>query len=109
MVNDEVPWNMDIHSICDILSLHKHGQVQKWLASHPKFHVHFTPTHASWLNQVELWFSILDKKVIYRDEFPDKEDHSGKIVGPDFFLSYHYNSNKLAITLFRIESHFFQG
>lgn len=80
MINDEVPWNMDIHIICDNLSVHKHEQVRKWLISHPIFHIHFTPTHASWLNQVELWFNILQRKVIDRGEFPDKEDLSGKIV-----------------------------
>jgi len=80
MINDEVPWNVDIHLICDNLSVHRHEQVQKWLSAHPKFHMHFTPTHASWLNQVELWFNILQRKVMDRGEFPDKENLSDKIM-----------------------------
>lgn len=69
-----------------------HSSPQTWTGTEmagfpPKFHVHFTPTHALWLNQVELWFNLLHKKVIDRDEFPDNEDYSGKIVGSDFSLS----------------------
>ena len=54
----------------DNLSAHKHEAVQRWLKRYPRVHLHFTPTHASWLNQVELWFSIHSRKVIRRGVFP---------------------------------------
>jgi len=60
----------ELHLIVDNLSAHKHENVQRWLRRHPRLHLHFTPTHASWLNQVELWFSILSRKVIRRGVFP---------------------------------------
>lgn len=60
----------ELHLIVDNLRVHKHETVQRWLRRHPRVHLHFTPTHASWLNQVELWFSILSRKVIRRGIFP---------------------------------------
>lgn len=60
----------DLHLVVDNLSAHKHQTVQRWLRRHPLVHFHFTPTHASWLNQVEIWFSILSRKVIRRGVFP---------------------------------------
>lgn len=56
--------NVELHLIMDNLSVHKNKQVQQWLAGKRKFHVHFTPTYASWLNQIETWFSILTRKVL---------------------------------------------
>lgn len=52
------PNNMELHVILDNLSTHKPKE-DRWLARHPNVHFHFTPTHASWLNQIEVWFSIL--------------------------------------------------
>lgn len=60
----------ELHLIVDNLSAHKHERVQRWLRRHPRVHLHFTPTHASWLNQVEIWFSILSRKVVRRGVFP---------------------------------------
>lgn len=60
----------ELHLIVDNLSAHKHEHVNRWLRRHPRFHLHFTPTHASWLNQVEIWFSILSRRVIRRGIFP---------------------------------------
>jgi transposase len=48
---------------------HKHPEVQAWLAHHPRFHLHFTPTSSSWLNQVEPWFSLVHRKAIHRGVF----------------------------------------
>lgn len=62
--------HQELHLIVDNLSAHKHENVNRWLRRHPHIHLHFTPTHASWLNQVELWFSILSRKVIRRGVFP---------------------------------------
>jgi len=56
--------NVQIHIIMDNLSTHKNKQVTQWLAKKRKFHVHFTPTYSSWLNQIEIWFSIMSRKIL---------------------------------------------
>jgi transposase-like protein/transposase len=58
-----------VHIILDNVSTHKTPDVQRWLAGHKRFHFHFTPTSASWLNQVETWFSILTRQAIRRGSF----------------------------------------
>jgi transposase len=60
---------LDIHIICDNYATHKHAKVRRWLARHPRFHVHFTPTSSSWLNLVERWFRDLTQKCIRRGSF----------------------------------------
>lgn len=60
-----------IHLICDNLSVHKGKQVQAWLHKHPRFRMHFTPVHCSWMNQVEQWFSILQRKRLAAPNFAD--------------------------------------
>jgi transposase len=61
-----VPAALDLHLILDNYGTHKTPSVKAWLARHPRFHVHFTPTSASWLNQVERWFALLTQKQIKR-------------------------------------------
>jgi transposase len=61
-----VPPALDIHLILDNYGTHKTPRVRRWLATHPRFHVHFTPTGASWLNLVERWFALLSEKQIKR-------------------------------------------
>jgi transposase len=62
-----------IHLVCDNVSIH-HGQdVTSWLTNHPRFVVHFTPVHCSWMNQVEQWFSILQRKRLRIVDFPTKD------------------------------------
>ena len=58
-INRETPKDKQLHLICDNYATHKHPNVQAWLASHPRFHLHFTPTSASWLNMVERFFRDL--------------------------------------------------
>jgi transposase len=58
-----------IHLVCDNLSVHKGKLVQAWLAKHPRFQMHFTPVHCSWMNQVEQWFSILQRKRLTAPNF----------------------------------------
>jgi transposase len=58
-IDRETPKNKELHLICDNYATHKHPHVQEWLAKHPRFHVHFTPTSASWLNMVERFFRDL--------------------------------------------------
>lgn len=65
-VDAEVPGDLDVHLVMDNLSTHKSPTIRRWLASHPRFHVHFTPTYGSWLNQVERWFGLLEQRQIKR-------------------------------------------
>jgi transposase len=59
----------EIHLICDNYGTHKHPKVRDWFAAHPRFHAHFTPTSASWLNLVERWFALVTDRVIRRGSF----------------------------------------
>jgi len=65
-IDQAVPAELDVHLICDNLSTHKTPAIGAWLAAHPRFHLHFTPTSSSWLNQVERWFGLLTDKQIRR-------------------------------------------
>ena len=65
-LDKEIPAELDVHLICDNYSTHKTPAIRKWLLAHPRFHMHFTPTSPSWLNQVERWFGLLTDKQIRR-------------------------------------------
>jgi transposase len=65
-IADAVPEGLDVHLILDNYGTHKTPMIKRWLVRHPHFHLHFTPTHASWLNQVERWFGLLTQKQIKR-------------------------------------------
>lgn len=65
-VNTQVPADLDVHLVMDNYGTHKTQAVRSWFARHPRFHVHFTPTSASWLNQVERWFSTLTTQYLRR-------------------------------------------
>jgi transposase len=65
-LDKEVPADLDVHLICDNYTTHKHPTIAQWLAAHPRFHMHFTPTYSSWLNQVERWFGLLTDKRLRR-------------------------------------------
>ena len=65
-IETNVPTELDIHLVMDNYGTHKTPKVRAWFARHPRFHVHFTPTSASWLNQVERWFATLTQKQIRR-------------------------------------------
>jgi len=68
-IDREVPNGLQIHLILDNYGTHKHENVKKWLAKHPRFHLHFIPTSSSWLNMVERWFGKLTDKAIRRGAF----------------------------------------
>lgn len=68
------PKDKRVHLIVDNLSTHKTKEVQDWLRRHINFAVHYTPTHASWLNQVEIWFSILGRKLLKKGIFNSREE-----------------------------------
>ena len=65
-IETTVPDELDVHLILDNYGTHKTPLIHRWLARHPRFHVHFTPTSASWLNLVERWFAALTEKQIRR-------------------------------------------
>ncbi len=65
-IDKNVPSGLDVHIVCDNYGTHKTPVIQDWLARHPRFHVHFTPTGSSWINQVERWFGYLTDKKIRR-------------------------------------------
>jgi transposase len=65
-IDANVPADLDVHIVMDNYGTHKTPKVKDWFARHPRFHVHFTPTSASWINQVERWFATLTEKQIRR-------------------------------------------
>jgi transposase len=65
-IEAHVPADLDIHLVMDNYGTHKTAAIRGWFARHPRFHVHFTPTSASWLNQVERWFATLTQSYIRR-------------------------------------------
>jgi transposase len=69
MIDRKTPKNKELHLIVDNYATHKHPEVQGWLAKHPRFHMHFTPTSASWLNMVERFFRDITDKRIRRGVF----------------------------------------
>lgn len=73
----EIPGHRDIHVILDNYSTHKKNY--DWLARHPNVHFHFTPTSASWLNQVEIWFGILSRKALRGASFSSTDELKGAI------------------------------
>ena len=73
-IDRDTPDGLDLHLIVDNYCTHKHPKVQRWLARHPRFHLHFTPTSSSWLNLVERWFGEITRKRIRRGTFKSVRD-----------------------------------
>src|SRR3954454_7188044 len=65
-IDGQVPRDLDVHIVLDNSSTHKTPKIKRWLAAHPRFHLHFTPTSRSWLNLVERWFAELTNKKLRR-------------------------------------------
>ena len=80
---------LSIHIVMDNGSSHTSKATKAWLAEHPRFVVHHTPAHASWLNQVEAFFSILTRKLLRRGDFSSREDLVDKMMA---FIE-HYSEN----------------
>jgi len=74
LLDQTIPSHLEIHGICDNYATHKHPKVQRWLQRHPRFHMHFTPTSASWLNMVERFFRDLTQNRLRRGVFRDLEE-----------------------------------
>ena len=78
-----------MHLIVDNYATHKHASVRIWLATRPRFHIHYTPTYSSWLNQVERWFALITQRAIRRGSFRSVRDLVTRI---NQFVE-HYNRN----------------
>jgi transposase len=85
-IDQVIPRHLDIHLVLDNGSSHTSKATRKWLAAHPRFHPHYTPTHASWLNMVEIWLSILTRRLLRRGEFTSRQDLADKII--EFMCDY---------------------
>src|SRR5262249_56002575 len=72
--DEAVDSRLQIHLVLDHYGTHKHPAVKKWLAVRPRYHVHFTPTSSSWLNQIERWFADITRKRIRRGTFRSVRD-----------------------------------
>ena len=70
----------DLHVILDNVSSHKSNEVRRWLALHPCVSFHFVPTYSSWLNMVEIFFNLVQSKVVTRGVFPSKKDLVAKLI-----------------------------
>ena len=88
-IDRNVPHTLDVHLIVDNYATHKHPKVRAWLARRPRYHLHFTPTYASWLNQVERWFGLITQQAIRRGSFSSTKALVRHI---DRFVQ-HYNAN----------------
>lgn len=88
-IDESVPKNLDIHIVVDNYATHKHAAIKRWIAQRPRYHVHFTPTYSSWLNQVEIWFNIITQRAIRRGTFKSVKELIQKI---EQFVQ-HWNKN----------------
>lgn len=82
-----VPAQLDVHLVVDNYATHKHPKVRTWLAHRPRFHMHYTPTYSSWLNQVERWFGLITQRAIRRGSFRSVKELVQKIQN----FVQHYN------------------
>jgi transposase len=95
-IEESVPKQLDVHLIVDNYATHKHQRIRRWLAARPRFHVHYTPTYSSWLNQVEIWFNIITQKAIRRGTFRSVRDLVERIE--TFVQHYNRRSHPFAWT-----------
>jgi transposase len=65
-IDRAVPADLTVHLVLDNYATHKTKEIQAWFPRHPRYHLHFTPTHSSWLNHVERWFALLSQRQIKR-------------------------------------------
>jgi transposase len=80
-IDQEVPADLDVHLICDNYSTHKSPVVKTWLAAHPRFQMHFTPTYSSWLNQVERLFAFVTEDLLQRSHHDTVQQLEADIRG----------------------------
>lgn len=90
-IDTNVPKNLDIHLVVDNYATHKHPKVKRWLAFHPRYQVHYTPTYSSWLNQAEIWFNLITQRAIRRGTFKSVKELVSKI---DHFVKLHNRNTR---------------
>ncbi len=93
-IETSVAADLDIHLMIDNDCIHKHAKVKAWLAQRPHFHVHHTPTDASWLNQAECWFGIITQRAIRRGSCSSVKELITKI---EQFVASSYNETKVPL------------
>ena len=96
LIDEQTPAVLDLHLIADNYRTHKHPKVQRWLAKHPRFHIHFIPTSSSWLNLVERWFREITDKRIRRESFSSVERLIATIM--DYIAQHNDNPQPLVWT-----------
>lgn len=89
-IETNVPQGLDLHLIIDNYCTHKHATVKQWLARHKRFHIHYTPTYSSWLNQVERWFGLITQRAIRRGSFRSVKELVKRIN--DYVANYNKES-----------------
>jgi len=94
-VDASIPADLDIHLVIDNYATHRHPTVKRWLAAQPRHEVHYTPTYASWLNQVEIWFNLTTQRAIRRGTFKSVKDLIAKMGS---FVTHYKNSHPFAWT-----------
>ena len=95
-IEASVPSDLDVHLVIDNYATHKHAKVRRWLATRPRYQVHYTPTYSSWLNQVEIWFNIITQRAIRRGTFRSVRQLTEKI---ELFVdNYNQHSTPFAWT-----------
>jgi transposase len=90
-IDEAVPEELEIHLVMDNYGTHKMPKVQRWFARRPRYHLHFTPTSASWLNQVERFFGLLTDRRIRRGTFGSALELEAAIR---YYLSHHNQNPK---------------
>jgi len=95
-IDANVPKELAIHMVLDNYGTHKHEKVRRWLRARPRYHVHYTPTYASWLNQVEIWFNIITQRAIRRGNFRCVKELTEKINA--FVANHNKNARPFAWT-----------
>ena len=91
VLDADTPSDVEVHAIVDNYATHKHPAIQRWLQQQPRFHLHFIPTSASWLNLVEVWFAHLTTTQLRRGDFLSVRD----LI--DAIHAYIHNHNQQAV------------
>ncbi len=89
LIDRNTPRSLELHLVVDNYATHKHAKIKAWLKRHPRFHLHFTPTSASWINQVERFFGLITEDAIRRGVFRSVNDLK---VAIEHYLEHH-NAN----------------
>src|SRR2546427_10845862 len=95
-VEAEVPEDLDVHLILDNYATHTTPAIHRWLARHPRYHLHFTPKGASWINLVERWFATLTQKQIRRGTH--RSVHALERAIKDYLATYNESPKPLMWT-----------